>query len=142
MHNQRITHWLMPLLCWPSCVGLNRRRNTDIIHGTQGRKMDLTKENDQPLVVVVITLTLIVFVLDLLTPSEIAVWTLYLVPLGLTRWSYLKHLTVSLAGACTVLIVCAHLYNPGPTQEIAIINRVFGIVMVWVVAFFLKVERM
>ena len=49
--------------------------------------MDLAKENDQALVAVVFMLTGIVFVLDLLTPSEIAVWTLYLVPLGLTRWS-------------------------------------------------------
>lgn len=57
-------------------------------------------------------LTLIVFVLDLLTPSEVAVWTLYLVPLGLTRWSFHKHLTVSLAIVCTALIICAHLYNP------------------------------
>ena len=104
--------------------------------------MDLTKENDQPLVVVVITLTVIVFVLDLLTPSEIAVWTLYLVPLGLTRWSHLKHLTVALTSACTALIIFAHLYNPGPTLDIAIMNRVFGIVMVWVAVFFLKVERM
>jgi hypothetical protein len=103
--------------------------------------MELTKENDHALITVVCTLTLIVFVLDLLTPSEIAVWTLYLVPLGISRWSFLKHLTVILAIVCTTLITCAHLYNPGTTQDIAIINRVLGIVMVWVSAFFLKVER-
>jgi len=104
--------------------------------------MDLVKENDYALVTVVFILTGIVFVLDLLTPSEISVWTLYLVPLGFSRWSYLKHLTVSLAVLCTSLIMCAHLYNPGTTHEIAMINRVFGIVMVWVSTFFLKVERM
>lgn len=103
--------------------------------------MDLTKENDHALITVVFMLTGIVFVLDLLTPSEIAVWTLYLVPLGISRWSYFKHLTVSLAGVCTALIIFAHFYNPGQTHDIAIINRVFGIVMVWVSAFFLKVER-
>jgi len=103
--------------------------------------MELTKETDQATVAVVFMLTAIVFVLDLLTPSEIAVWTLYLVPLGLTRWSFVKHLTFGLAGGCTVLIICAHLYNPGATHDIAIINRVLGIMMVWVSAFFLKVER-
>jgi hypothetical protein len=103
--------------------------------------MELTKENDQALVAVVFMLTGIVFVLDLLTPSEIAVWTLYLVPLGLTRWSHIKHLTLSIGGGCTVLIICAHLYYPGPTHDLAIINRVLGIVMVWVSVFFLKVER-
>jgi hypothetical protein len=103
--------------------------------------MELAKENDHATVAVVLILTGIVFVLDLLTPSEIAVWTLYLVPLGLSRWSVHKHLTVSVAIFCTALIVCAHLYNPGTTQDIAIINRVLGILMVWVSAFFLKVER-
>jgi Flp pilus assembly protein TadB len=60
---------------------------------------------------------------------------------GLTRWSFRKHLTISLAIVCTALIICAHLYNPGATQDIAIINRVLGILMVWVSAFFLKVDR-
>jgi hypothetical protein len=103
--------------------------------------MDLTKENDQALVTVVFILTGIVAVLDFLTPSEISVWSLYVVPLGFSRWSYFRQLTVGLAILITSLIICAHFYNPGPTHEIAIINRVFGIVMVWVSAFFLKVER-
>ena len=103
--------------------------------------MEQTKETDQALVTVVFTLTGIVFLLDLITPSEIVAWTLYLVPLGLSHWSPLKNLTVGLAVLCTSLIICAHFYNPGPTQEIALINRVFGLVMVWVTTFFLKVER-
>ena len=103
--------------------------------------MELTKETDYATVAVVIVLTAIVFVLDLVTPSEIVVWTLYLVPLGLTRWSFHKHLAVSLAIVCTALIICAHLYNPGATQYIAMTNRAFGILMVWISTFFLKVER-
>ena len=103
--------------------------------------MEQTKETDQGLVAVIFTLTGIVFVLDLITPSEIVAWTLYLVPLGLSHWSSLKKLTIGVAVLCTSLIICAHVYNPGPTQEIAIINRVFGLVMVWVATFFLKVER-
>ena len=104
--------------------------------------MDHAQENDLALIVVVFVLSGVVFVLDLLTPSELAVWSLYLVPLGLSRWSHFKQLTVGLAILCTSLIFCAHFYNPGPTHDVAIINRVFGIVMVWVAAFFLKVERM
>ena len=104
--------------------------------------MELTKEPDLATVTVVFMLTVIVFVLDVLTPSEIAVWTLYLVPLGLTRWSYFKHLTVAISGVCTALIILAHLYNPDPTPDIAIaiMNRVLGILMVWISAFFLKVD--
>ena len=107
----------------------------------QTDQMEQTKETDHGLVAVVFTLTGIVFVLDLITPSEIAVWTLYLVPLGLSHWSSLRNLTVGLAVVCTSLVICAHIYNPGPTQEVAIINRVFGLVMIWVSTFFLKVER-
>ena len=104
-------------------------------------QMEQTKETDQGLVAVIFTLTGIVFVLDLITPSEIVAWTLYLVPLGLSHWSSLKNLTIGVAVLCTSLIICAHVYNPGPTEEIAIINRVFGLAMVWVATFFLKVER-
>ena len=103
--------------------------------------MELTKETDHATVAVVFVLTAMVFVLDLLTPSEIAVWTLYLVPLGISRWSIHKHLTVSLGILCSALIICAHLYNPGTTHDLAIINRVLGILMVWVSVFFLKVDR-
>jgi len=103
--------------------------------------VEQAKESDQALVTIVFILTGIVFVLDLLTPSEISFWALYTVPLGLTRWSDIKHLTVSIAVLCTSCIVCAHIYNPGVTQDVAMINRVFGIVMVWVITFFLKVDR-
>ena len=103
--------------------------------------MELTNETDQPLVIGALTLSVIVFILDSLVPSEVAVYMLYAVPLGLSRWSNHKHLTFILAGAITALIVFAHLLNPGAIQEVALTNRVLGIVMVWVVAFFLKVEK-
>jgi hypothetical protein len=104
--------------------------------------MDLAKERDQALVAVVFALTAIVFALDLLTPSEIAIWALYAVPLGITHWSSQRHLTVSVAILCTASIICAHLFNPGATHDIAIINRVLGITMIWVTTFFLRVERL
>ena len=103
--------------------------------------MEVAKETDHALLTVVFILTGIVFALDLLTPSEIAVWTLYLVPLGISRWSSLKHLTVGLAVLCTSLIICSHIYNPGATQDLAIMNRVLGVLMVWLTVFFLKVEK-
>ena len=97
--------------------------------------MELTNETDHATIAGVFVLTAIVFGLDLLTPSELAVWTLYLVPLGLSRWSFHKNLTVSLGMVCTALIICAHLYNPGTTHDLAIMNRVLGILMVWVSVF-------
>ena len=103
--------------------------------------MEQAKEDSQALTAVVFVLTGIVFVLDLITPSELAVWSLYLFPLGFSRWSHVKGLTVGLAGMCTVLIIIAHFYDPGPILEIAIIDRVFGLIMVWGTTFFLKEDR-
>lgn len=95
---------------------------------------------DQLLIGAVI-LTLSLGILDFLIPSEIAVFVLYVLPLGLIRWSNSRHLTFIFTGVITVLIVMAHLLNPGTIQEVAITNRILGIVMIWVVAFFLKSEK-
>jgi CheY-like chemotaxis protein len=51
---------------------------------------------------------------------------------------FLQAFDSRLAIVCTALIICAHLYNPGGTQYIAMTNRVFGILMLWVSAFFSK----
>ena len=103
--------------------------------------MVLTDANDQPVAIGAFTLTLTVFVLDMLLPSEIGVYMLYVIPLGLTRWTSIRHLTFIRTGVITALIICAHLFYPGAIQEVAITNRILGIVMIWTVAFFLKVER-
>ena len=105
--------------------------------------MELTKEPDLATVTVVFMLTVIVFVLDVLTPSEIAVWTLYLVPLGLTRWSYFKHLTVALSVCAQRSLFLLYPHNPGLIEHIdnrIQSYRVLGILMVRISAFFLKVD--
>jgi hypothetical protein len=80
-----------------------------------------------------------VFALDVFLPSEVAIWVLYMLPLGLTRWSSIGQLTFILSGACTVLVVLGHLYSPpGTAPDVAMINRDLGILMVWIAAFFLK----
>lgn len=53
---------------------------------------------------VVFALTVIVFVLDLTTPLVIAIWVLYILPLGLTPWSSFRPLTASVAGACNLAL--------------------------------------
>jgi hypothetical protein len=104
--------------------------------------MDESTKADHSISVVVVVLTAIVFVLDVMTPLGIAIWALYVLPLGLTRWSPLKPLIFIIAGVCTGLIVLGYLYSPpGGSPDIAILNRILGVLMVWIAAFFLKVER-
>jgi len=104
--------------------------------------MDEPKKPDLLLTVIVVVLTAMVFVLDVMTPLGIAIWALYVLPLGLTRWSILEPLTFIVAGACTGLIVVGYLYSPPDgSPDVAIVNRLLGVLMVWISAFFLKVGR-
>ncbi len=94
------------------------------------------------LVVLVLAITAIVFTLDVNSPMGRAAWALYVLPLGLTRWSPLRHLTFIAAGICTALIALAHFFCPPGAlpPETDISNRAFGILMVWIAAFFLREE--
>jgi len=101
----------------------------------------LTTE-DQILIAVIGILMAGVFVLDLLTPLGIAMWALYVLPLGLSRWLSLRYVIWVVAGACTGLIILGYLYKPpGASFDVAVTNRSLGVVMVWIVAFLLTEDR-
>jgi hypothetical protein len=105
--------------------------------------MDEPKQADHFISLLVVALTTMVFVLDVMTPLGIAIWALYVLPLGLTRWSPLGPLTFIVAGACTALIVLSYLLSsPGASPDVAISNRILGVLMVWITAVFLKFGRM
>lgn len=104
--------------------------------------MDNQKQADRTLMAVIATLLALVFVLDVLTPLGIAIWALYVVPLGLTIWSSIRSLLPITAIVCSVLVVLGYLYSPpGVSFEYVVINRSLGIVMLWVVVFFLWAKR-
>ena len=104
--------------------------------------MEEPKPTDHALTAIIIALTVMVFVLDLMTPLGLAIWALYILPLGLTRWSSVRPLTFMLAGTCTAFIIVGYLYSPpGASPDIALINRVLGVLMVWIAAFFLNSEK-
>jgi hypothetical protein len=90
---------------------------------------------------IVCIITLLVFGLDLITPLGMATWALYVLPIGLTRWSNVQQLTVIIGAICSVLIVVGYFFSPGPGSEITIVNRGLGLLMVWIVMFFLQVDR-
>jgi hypothetical protein len=100
-------------------------------------------QTDYALTAISFTIIVIVFVLDLMTPLGMAIWALYILPLGLTRWAVWEPLTFVVAGVCTVLVILGYFFSPiGPSSEIAIVNRGLGLLMVWIAAFFLKVGKM
>src|SRR5262245_16718739 len=104
--------------------------------------MDQQMQADHALTAVIVALIGIVFVLDLLTPLGIVIWVLYVIPLGLNTWSSIRKLLPISAGSCTMLMILGYFFSPpGVSFEYAVINRLLGIVMLWIVAFFLWSQR-
>jgi glycerol-3-phosphate acyltransferase PlsY len=104
--------------------------------------MDDQKQSDHVLTAVIVTLLVMLFVLDLLTPLGIATWALYIIPLGLTSWSSIRSLLPITAIVCSVLVLLGYFYSPpGVSFEYVVINRALGIVMLWAAVFFLWSKR-
>ncbi len=77
------------------------------------------------------------FVLDLLTPLGMAVWILYLCPLGLTYWLPHRRAPLIMASTCSVLVVVGLIFSPGRTSfvvMVALFNRLIGLCIFWITA--------
>ncbi len=79
-----------------------------------------------------------VFILDLLTPLDYAVWLGYLLPLIIASWKLQRWFVYALAAVCTAFIVLGFIYTPsGIKSEMAIFNRFLGVSMLWVTTIFI-----
>jgi hypothetical protein len=97
---------------------------------------------DHAFTMVIMVLIVMVFVLDLLTPLGLVIWTLYVIPLGLTSWFSHRGLLPITAGVCSVLVILGYFHSlPGASYEYVVINRFLGMVMLWAVVFFLSAKR-
>jgi len=77
-----------------------------------------------------------VFAADLFTPLGIAVWILYILPVGLTLLGRDRSAPILAAIGCTMLmVITAFTDSPGSTATwIAYVNRVFGVAAIWTMA--------
>jgi len=104
--------------------------------------MKLEALTDHTFTMVIVMLSVIVFVLDLLTPLGLVIWTLYVIPLGLASWCSMRNLLPITAGVCSVLVTLGYFYSPpGIPYPYVVTNRSLGIVMLWAVTFFLWAKR-
>jgi len=81
------------------------------------------------------------FAADLMTPLGVAVWIFYLVPLVLCLLASRAGLPLVVSAVGTLLILAAFLMSPSTAAfdpQIAQLNRSFGIVTLWIVAFTLR----
>lgn len=82
--------------------------------------------------------TVALFALDVVTPLGVAVWVMYLLPLGLTVWLPQRRAPFLAAAGYTVLLLLGFFVSPpGLPRSIAFLNRVLGACALWATAWFL-----
>ena len=81
-----------------------------------------------------IFLTIGIFVFDWLTPAAAVVGILYLLPMMIYLWNPNRRLTIVVASSATILTVIGGLGNPSDDRELAILNRVLTVFVLWFVA--------
>ncbi|MBI5632776.1 MAG: PAS domain S-box protein [Nitrospirae bacterium] len=91
-----------------------------------------------PLFQAVVAMTAIVFILDLFTSLGVAVWLFYLLPLLLGNRADQRLNPFALAAVFTGLAVLGFFLSPsGVSIKLAILNRVMGVAVFWIVALLL-----
>jgi len=81
-----------------------------------------------------IFLTIGIFVFDWLTSAAAVVGILYLLPMMIYLWNPNRRLTIVVASSATILTVIGGLGNPSDDRELAILNRVLTVFVLWFVA--------
>lgn len=88
-----------------------------------------------PLYFLIGSATLMIFLMDLLTPLDFTVWSLYLIPLLLSSQTREPLLPVALAVICTVLMVGGDLLTPNTSAPvIQNFNYSIGVMVMWATA--------
>lgn len=74
-------------------------------------------------------------VLDIATPIGIAVWIMYLIPLGLTSWLPHRQAPFIAAAVFSLFLVTGYLLSPpGMPTSMALLNHALGLCTLWVTA--------
>src|SRR3546814_6824231 len=77
----------------------------------------------------------LLFISDLLRPLGMAVWVIFIFPIVLAYLARRPVVPMMLAAAATILTIIGYMLAPvGVEPEIALINRILGLVTAWVVA--------
>src|SRR3546814_8621614 len=75
------------------------------------------------------------FISDLLLPLGTAVWVIYIFPVALAYLARAPFVPLILAAMATILTAVGYMWGPvGVEPEIALINRILGVITAWVVA--------
>jgi len=93
----------------------------------------LDRSNEPLLLSIVAALMAGPFVADLLVPLGVAVWVSYLLPIVFTYLGWRPQLPVILAALVTLFMAVGYMLSPvGVDEDVAIINRGFGVFTAWI----------
>jgi PAS domain-containing protein len=93
-------------------------------------------------IVLFVGISIGVFVIDMIMPLGFAAWTGYLIPLTIIYWLLKPEETYVITIGCSVFIIVAFFYSPrGLTEELAIINRIIAIGVLWQMAYMIEKRK-
>ena len=97
--------------------------------------MPTTDKSDRYAYSYIFGVTLLVFLIDSLTPLGYAEWTFYILPVALCAFSRQLQLPVVVTLVLLPLIVLGYLLSPpGASEQVALVNRSLAIFVVIAVA--------
>ncbi|MEW6652725.1 MAG: PAS domain S-box protein [Bacteroidota bacterium] len=89
----------------------------------------------------VVFLSLVVFLIDLLTPLGYSVWLIYLIIVLVAFKSFDSGFQFFIASLCTTLIMAGYFYSPsGIDPTVGLFNRIAGIFVLWM-GFYILITR-
>ncbi len=84
----------------------------------------------------------IIFIVDIFTPRGYSDWIGYVIPLILTIWIVEERILIWITIVATIFTVIGFFLSPAGIEiKISIINRVVGIVIIWLTAFLLFLRK-
>jgi PAS domain S-box-containing protein len=93
-------------------------------------------------IVLFVGISIGVFVIDMIMPLGFAAWTGYLIPLTIIYWLLKPEETYVITIGCSVFIIVAFFYSPrGLTEELAVINRIIAIGVLWQMAYMIEKRK-
>lgn len=107
------------------------------------RERDATRLNSRSILTIalLVAMTVATFAADRLIPIGIGVWVLYLVPLVLTTQLLPQWTGVALSIGSVLLLVGLVETKPGTSQEVAVISRALGLIVLVFTGLFLLHHR-
>src|SRR4051812_13033926 len=95
-----------------------------------------THHQNRRIYIAIAAISLLIFGIDLVTRLGITEWVFYLIPVVLSKFQKRRHIPFVVAILVTALMIIGYFVSPdGIAPDIALINRCFGVISIFIVAY-------